>query len=118
MAKNPITLAPDLKPESPRRRLLPLLALVVTIALSIPILRDAVVVCYGQWREMLGTPTAVKTPTFDAIGEQVGEVREDVWYHISNRLNRVPWNPRVVLPVAAVVMLLAILMIRPTAGFR
>jgi hypothetical protein len=118
MAKNPITFAPDIQADPPRRNIWPILAFVVTIALLIPILRDAVAVCYGQWREMLGTPTAVKTPTFDAIGEQVGEVREDVWYHITNRLNRVPWNPRIVLPVAALVMLLAILMIRPTAGFR
>ncbi len=52
------------------------------------------------------------TPTLDAIGERVAAVREDLWYHVSSRFNRVPWNPRVVLPIAVVVMLLAMVMLR------
>jgi hypothetical protein len=112
MAKNLITLAPDLKPDRPRRKLLPILSLFVTFPLLAPILFDAVTLCYGGWRELLGTPTAVKTPTLDAIGERVGEVREDLWYRVSSRFQRVPWNPRVVLPVAVLVMLLAMVMLR------
>jgi hypothetical protein len=112
MPKNAITLAPDLKPDRPRRKLLPILSLCVTIALLAPILRDAVVLCYGQWREILGTPTDVRTPALDAIGERADEVREDIWYHISSRFQRVPWNPRVVLPLAVVVMLVAMGMLR------
>jgi len=112
MAKTPLTLAPDLKPDRPRRKWLPILSLFVTIPLLAPILRDAVALCYGQWREMLGTPTDVRTPALDAIGERVGEVREDLRYHVSSRFQRVPWNPRVVLPIIVLVMLLAMWILR------
>jgi hypothetical protein len=112
MPKNSITLAPDIRPDRRRRRLLPILSLFVTVPLLVPVIMDAVALCYGQWREILGTPTDVRTPTLDAIGERIEEVREDLWYHVSCRFNRVPWNPRVVLPVAVVVMLMAMVMLR------
>jgi hypothetical protein len=112
MSKNSITLAPDLRPDRHRRRLLPILSLFVTVPLLVPVIMDAVALCYGQWRGILGTPTDVRTPTLDAIGERIEEVREDLWYHISSRFNRVPWNPRVVLSIAVVVMIMAMVMLR------
>jgi hypothetical protein len=112
MAKNPITLAPDLKPDLPRRGVRPVLSLFVAAPLLAPIVMDAVVLCYGQWREILGTPVTVRTPTLDAIGERIGPIREDLWYHISSRFHRVPWNPRVVMSIALVVMILAMVMLR------
>jgi hypothetical protein len=112
MSKQPITLAPDIRPDKPRRNVLPILSLFVAIPLLAPIVIDVVAVFYGQWREVLGTPTTVRTPTLDAIGERVADVREDAWYHISSRFNRVPWNPRVVLPVAVLVIILAMVMLR------
>ena len=112
MSKQTITLAPDLRPDRPRRKLLPILLLSIAVVLLAPLLIDAVALCYGQWGEMLGTPTAVQTPTLDAIGEQVAEIREDVRYHFLSRFHRVPWDPRVVLPVAVLVMLLAMVMLR------
>jgi hypothetical protein len=112
VSKQLITLAPDIRPDRPRRRILPILSLFVAAPLLAPIIIDAAALCYGQWREMLGTPVPVCTPTLDAIGERVEEIREDVWYHLSSRFQRVPWNPRVVLPVAVLVMLLAMVMLR------
>jgi hypothetical protein len=112
MIKNPITLAPDLESDRPRRKVLPILLLFVAASLLAPIFIDAVALCYAQWGEILGTPTQVRTPILDAIGERVATVREDLWYHVSSRFHRVPWNPRIVLPVAVVVTLLAITMLR------
>lgn len=112
MSKTPITLAPDIQPELPRRRLLPILSIVVTAPLLAPVIMDGVALCYGRWREVLGSPTDVRTPTFDAIGERIDAVREDLWYHVSSRFNRVPWNPRVVLSIAVVVMIVAMVMLR------
>ena len=112
MSKQVITLAPDVSPDRPRRKALPIISLVVTAPLLVPIFFDAVALCYGQWREMLGTPIEVRTPTFDAIAERVATVREDLRYHVSSRFQRVPWNPRVVLPIAVAVMLLAMVMLR------
>jgi hypothetical protein len=112
MSKNPITLAPDIRPERPRRRLLPILSLFVTVPLLAPVIMEAVALCYGQWREITGTPTDVRTPTIDAIGERIEEVREELWYHVSSRFNRVPWNPRIVLSIAVVVMLMGMVLLR------
>jgi hypothetical protein len=112
MSKNAITLAPDLRPDRPRRRLLPILLLLLTVPLLVPVIMDTVALYYSQWREILGDPTAVRTPTLDAIGERIGEVREDLWYQVSSRFNRVPWNPQVVLSVAVVVMVAAMVMLR------
>jgi hypothetical protein len=112
MSKNAITLAPDMRPHRPRRRLLPILSLFVTVPLLAPVIMDAVALCYGQWREIMGTPTDVRTPTLDAIGDRIEVVREDLWYHVGCRFNRVPWNPRVVLPIAVTVMLIAMVMLR------
>ena len=112
MAKNPITLAPDLRPHRPRRKVLPILSIFVAAPLLVPIIMDAVALCYGQWCDVLGTPIAVRTPTLDAIGERLASVHEDLWYHISSRFQRVPWNPRVVLPIAVLVMILAMVMLR------
>ncbi len=112
MVKNPITLAPDIRPDRPRRRVLPIISIFVVAPLLAPVIMDVVALCYGQWCEMLGTPVDVRTPTLDAIGERVDAVREDLWYHVSSRFQRVPWNPRIVLPIAVAVMLLAMVMLR------
>jgi hypothetical protein len=113
MPKHPIPLAPDTRPDRPRRRrLLPILALFVTVPLLAPVIMDAVALCYGQWREVLGAPSDVRTPTLDVIGERIEEVREGLWYQASCHFNRVPWNPRVVLPIAVVVMVMAMVMLR------
>lgn len=112
MSKQLITIAPDLSSDRPRRKVLPILSLFVAAPLLAPIFIDAVALCYGQWREVLGTPITVRTPTLDAIGERVAAVREDLRYHVGSRFHRVPWNPRVVLVVSVVIMALAMLMLR------
>lgn len=112
MAKNLLTLAPDIRSDRPRRKVLPMLSLFVAIPLLAPLFIDAVALCYGQWCDMLGIPSTVRTPTLDAIGERVAEVREDIRYHVTSRFQRVPWNPRVVVPVSVVIMLLAMMMLR------
>lgn len=112
MSKQVIVLAPDIHPDRPRRKFLPILSLFVAASLLAPIVFDAAALCYGHWRDLLGSPVDIRTPTLDAIGERVAEVREDVKYHISSRFHRVPWNPRVVLLIAVLVMLVAIMMLR------
>jgi hypothetical protein len=112
MTKNLLTLAPDLTSERPRRKVLPILSLFIAVPLLAPLVIDAVAFCYGQWCDMLGIPSSVRTPTLDAIGEELAGVREEVRYHVTSHFQRVPWNPRVVLAVSVVVMLLAMTMLR------
>lgn len=112
MSKQVIVLAPDFVPDRPRRKLLPIASLLLAASLLTPIVIDATTLCYGQWRAMIGSPIDVRTPTFDAIGEQTALVREEVKYHILSRFQHVPWDYRSVLFVSVVVMLLAMVMLR------
>jgi hypothetical protein len=112
MSKKTITLAPDLKPDRRKSRLLPIACIFVLASLMAPLVMEAVAVCYSQWSEVMGTSARVRTPIMDSIEERIQSVREDLWYAVSSRFQRVPWNPKVVLPIAAVIMALAMVMLR------
>jgi hypothetical protein len=112
MAKNTLPLAPDLKPDRPRSKVLPIASIFVLAPLLTPLIIELVWLCYGQWREILGRPVSIQTPILSAMGEGIESVRQDIWYHISSRFQRVPWNPKVVVPIIALVMVVAMLMLR------
>jgi hypothetical protein len=112
MDKNPIPLAPDLTSDRRRSKLLPIALIVVLALLFAPLVLEAAALCYAQWCVILDKSTAVRTPLIDSIGERIEEVREDLWYRFSSRFQRVPWNPKVVLPIIGAVMALAMLMLR------
>ena len=112
MSRPIITLAPDVSPDRQRRCMLPIASLFVTAPLLAPIIFDAVALSYAQWCELLGAPIVVRTPTLDTIGDRLAEAREELLYHFSSFFHRVPWNPRIVLPVAVAIMILAALMLR------
>jgi hypothetical protein len=112
MAKNPISLAPDLRPDRRRSRLLLIAAIFVLVPLVAPLFMEAVSLCYAQWCEILGTPVAVRTPILDSIRERAEDVRQDLRFRLTSYFQRVPWNPNVVLPLIAVVMIIAIWMLR------
>ena len=112
MAKNTIPLAPDIRPDRPRSRLLPIASIFVIAPVLAPLVMEAVSLCYGQWCEILGTPVTVRTPILEAISERIESVRTELCYHVSSRFQRVPWNPKVVLPVIALIMVIAMLMLR------
>jgi hypothetical protein len=112
MAKNPILLTVDLRPERRRSKVLPIASIFVLASLLTPLVIEVVALCHAQWCEVLGTSVTARTPTLDSIGDRIQEVREECWSCISSRFQRVPWNPRVVLPVLVVVMALGMVMLR------
>jgi hypothetical protein len=111
MPKNPITLAPDLRPDR-RRKALPIVSIFVLAPLIAPLVMEAAALCYAQWCTALGTQAEVRTPIIDSIQEGIESVRDDLWSVLSARFQRVPWSPKVVLPVAAVIMAVAMVMLR------
>jgi hypothetical protein len=80
--------------------------------LLVPLMMEAVGVCYSQWCGALGTSARVRTPILDAIEEQIASARTDLWSALSARFQRVPWNPKIVLSVLAVIMAVAMVMLR------
>ena len=111
MPKNPITLAPDLRPDR-RRKVLPIVSLFVLAALIVPLFLEVAGLCYAQWCAALGTSAQARTPILDSIQEGIETVRDDLGSVLSARFQRVPWNPKVVLPVAAVITAVAMVMLR------
>jgi hypothetical protein len=112
MSKNSIMLAPDLRPQRPGTRLLPSAVICLLAALLVPLLMEGVVLCYSRWCEVLGTSVDVRTPVLDSIGDHLQDAREAVWNTVAPQFQKVPWNPKVVLPIAAVIMALAMMMLR------
>jgi hypothetical protein len=112
MAKNTIPLAPDLHPHRRRSRVPQIASIFVLAPIVTPLIVELVSLCHGQWREILGRPVTVRTPILDEIGERIETVREEIWYHVGSQFQRVPWNPKVVLPLIAAVMLVAMSMLR------
>ncbi|MGP0062650.1 MAG: hypothetical protein ACLQGP_03470 [Isosphaeraceae bacterium] len=112
MAKTPITLAPDLHPDRRRSRLLPIAAMFVSIILTTPVLVEVASLCYAQWSEILGTPVSVRTPILDAFCDRVEAFRQNLGFRVYSYFQQVPWDPKVVLPTIAVVMAIAMMMLR------
>ena len=112
MVKNPITLAPDLRPDRRTSKVLPIASIFVLAPLLAPLILEAAALCHAQWYAAFGAPERVRTPILDSIAEGIESVRDDLWSAISARFQRVPWNPKVVLPIAAVIMAVAMKMLR------
>ena len=112
MVKNPITLAPDLRPDRRTSKVLPIAAIFVLAPLLAPMILEAASLCHAQWSAALGNPARVRTPILDSIEEEIESVRDDLWSAISARFQRVPWNPKIVLPIAAVIMAVGMAMLR------
>jgi hypothetical protein len=112
MPKNPVSLAPDLRPNGRRSKVVPIASIFVIAPLLAPLILEAGALCYAQWCAALGTSAQVRTPIIDTIQEGIETVRNDLWSALSARFQRVPWSPTVVLPVAAVIMAVAMVMLR------
>src|SRR5579883_285800 len=110
MPKNPITLAPDLRPNRRRSKVLPIASIFVVAPLLIPLLLETAALCYGQWCMVFGTSAPPRTPMLDSIHERIESARDELWSAASARFQRVPWNPKVVLTIAAVITTLGMLM--------
>jgi hypothetical protein len=101
---------PSLDPR--RRRALPILSLVVAVPLLLPFVIDAALLCYGQWRQMLGTPVDIRTPALDAGRERLAEAREGIWRPISTYLDPAAWDRRLVVVVGVTAVVAAMAVIR------
>ena len=60
----------------------------------------------------MGVAGEVKTPVLDGVQDSLNEMRDTFWSQIAPWFRSMPWDPKLVLPVAAVVMVVAMLMLR------
>ena len=112
MSKNPILLAPDASSDRGKSKLLLIVSISVLALLVAPLFMEGVALCYAQWCDVLGNSVAVRTPILDSIGDQLRTVQVDIRNALTPVFERVPWNPKVVLPIAVVIMALAMALLR------
>jgi len=84
---------------------------VLGLLLAVPV-EEGVSLCIGQWRQVMGTETEVRTPILDSVGDGLQAAHQSMSNWLSPQFQRVPWNPAYVLPIAAVVTVLGMIMLR------
>ena len=87
-----------------------LMALILLVGLG-PLALEGIAVCVGNWKEFLGVSGNVKTPVLDGVQDSLNDARDIFWSQITPWFRSIPWDPKMVLPVAAVVMVMAMLML-------
>jgi hypothetical protein len=77
-----------------------------------PLVAEGASICLSQWREVLGQNAEVKTPILDAVADGAQETRRSMWESIDFYFHHLPWDPRIVLSVGAIVMLVGMVMLK------
>src|SRR5262245_34698778 len=110
MHKFPLPLGHDIRPE-PRRSKIVRIAFILVLGLGLaPPLEEAASICVANWFQLIGTNTEVRTPILDAVHDGLDTAHESVCSWMSPQFHRLPWNPSFVLPIAAGIMVLGMLM--------
>jgi hypothetical protein len=102
----------EIHDERPRSRLPRLLMFILVLAAAAPLAIEGASLCMANWKEYAGTSAAVKTPVLDAISEALGTAREACGDQISPLFRRIPWDPKMVVLTAAIIMGVAMLLLR------
>jgi len=112
MRKLALQLGDDIHQEKrPSKLPLVLMSLILLIGLG-PLALEGVGVCLSMWKELFGVSNNVRTPVLDGVQERLQDLSDTIWLQITPFFHSMPWDPKLVLPAAAIVMVLAMLMLR------
>ena len=99
--------------EEHRRPRWPLVLVVLILLVGLgPLALEGAAVLVGTWKEFLGVSCNVRTPLLDSLQDNLNDMNAETTRQIHHWFNSMPWDPNMVLPVAAVVMVVAMLMLR------
>jgi hypothetical protein len=102
----------DLSPVRPESKLIRIVSiLVLGIALA-TLIKESAAICHGQWCQFLGSDAEVQTPIFVSLQDGVVTAHSSIWNSMAPWFQRVPWNPSIVLPIAVVVMVFGMAMLK------
>lgn len=88
----------------------PLVLMTLILAAGLgPLALEGMALCVGAWKEFLGISCDVKTPLLDSVQDNLNEMNSMVQSQIRHWFSSIPWDPKLVLPAAAFVMVLAML---------
>ena len=112
MRKLAMQLGEDLQEERHRSRI-PLLVVGLILLLGLgPLALEGGAVCLANWKEFMGISADARTPLLDDIQDRLHDAKDLFWSEITPWFRRLPWDPKMVLPAASIVMALAMLMLR------
>lgn len=112
MRKIAIRLDDDIREERRRSRIpLVFTGLFLLVGLG-PLALEGAVMCVANWKEFMGISAEARTPTLDRVQETLEDMNESCRNYVNSWFRDLPWKPSIVLPIAGVVMSLAMLLLR------
>ncbi len=112
MRKLAFQVGEDIHEEKPRSRVpLVLLSLLLLVGLG-PLALEGGAVCVGYWKEFMGESADVRTPVLDQLQDSMHDASDVFWAEIRPYFRRLPWDPKMVLPAATIIMAVAMFMLR------
>jgi hypothetical protein len=112
MRKLALQLGHDFQEEKKRSKLPGIFLVIILVIGFAPLLMEGTSLCLANWREMMGVSASVKTPALDSVQENLETMQQAFWSEVTPYFRRLPWEPRMVLPASALVMAVAMLMLR------
>ncbi len=112
MRKLAYQLGNDIQAETPRRRW-PMVLMVLFLMVGLgPLALEGAAICLGNWKEFMGVSTDVRTPVLDQVSESLQDMNSAFRLWVTPFFHGLPWEPTVVLPVATIIMAVAMFMLR------
>jgi hypothetical protein len=112
MRKLPYQLGHDIQSEQRRSRW-PLVLLILLLLVGLgPLVLEGAAICVGNWKEFIGASTDVRTPTLDRVQETLQDMSSAFWLEVTPFFRQLPWEPKVVLPAATIIMAMAMILLR------
>jgi hypothetical protein len=104
----------DVTTEERRRSRWPRVLLILFLLIGIgPLALEGGAICLANWREFMGvSSTSANTPVLDQVQESLHDMNDGLWRQVTPWFRRLPWDPQRVIPAAALVMAVAMLMLR------
>ena len=112
MRKAILQLDHEIPDERPRPRW-PLILLVLFLLVGLgPLALEGCAICVANWKEFMGVSAEARTPILDNVQDTLHELSESCNRQFRAYFRTLPWEPRMVLAVAGVIMGAAMLLLR------
>jgi hypothetical protein len=112
MAKSPISIAYDIPPARPRSSRWRIGTIFILAIVIVPLVVEGAALCYGQWCSITGSSTRVSTPVMDMVLNAFLETKYVLEDLLSPSFKRVFREPRVAIPVALVLIVCGMMLLR------
>ena len=112
MHKFPIPIACENSPAKSRLSSLNKAGILLLGFSLAPLIAEGASICYAQWSQVIGRNATASTPVLDTLHEGITSGHRSFWSVISPCFDRVPWSHRAVLATGAVLMIVAIAMLK------